>query len=121
MTWVKLILGGIGKFFGGRFIYVYLLAGAGLLSGSFYAGYSYCDYGWQKVRNGALEEALNEAREWQAKHADAQNALAESSAKREVVYREKIKYVTADAPDCELQPNRLQELVCSVRPSSCQR
>ncbi|MEW8025533.1 MAG: hypothetical protein AB2803_17755 [Candidatus Thiodiazotropha sp.] len=121
MIWLKLILGGIGKFLGGRMIYVYLLAGAGMLSGAFYAGYSYCDYGWQDARNDALEDALKGAKQWQAKHAKAQKALSENSTKREVVYREKIKYVTADAPDCELQPDRLQELVCAIRPTSCVR
>jgi hypothetical protein len=121
MNWLKLIFGGIGKLLSGRMIYVYLLVGASLMSGTFYAGYSYCDYGWQDAKNKALEEALKEAKMWQAKHAVAQNALAVSRANRKVEYREKIKYVTADVPDCELEHIRLQELVCAVRPSDCKR
>ncbi|MEW7988248.1 MAG: hypothetical protein AB2784_16660 [Candidatus Thiodiazotropha endolucinida] len=121
MTWLKLILSGIGKLLGGRMIYVYLLAGAGMLSGAFYAGYSYCDYGWQSARNEALENAVAKIKKQAKQLADAQNDLAESKAKRRVVYREKIKYVRDGAPGCKLPPDRMQELVCAVRPSTCKR
>jgi ABC-type nitrate/sulfonate/bicarbonate transport system substrate-binding protein len=121
MTWLKIGFGWLGTILGGRMIYLYLLISAGLLSSGYYAGRTFCNNSWQTAKSEALEEALAEAHAWQQKHAKAQNELAESRANRKEKYREKIKGVTAGAPDCSLDRDRLQELVCAVSPSTCKR
>ncbi|MCG7932101.1 MAG: hypothetical protein N0E44_18885 [Candidatus Thiodiazotropha lotti] len=121
MGWLKLAFGAVKGFFTGQSLTIYLIILISAFATGVYFGKSITDAGWQRDYTEAMEEQAKRINKFQVLLATAQNELATSKAERKVEYREKIKYITADAPDCELESDRLHSLVCAVRPSDCQR
>ncbi|MCG7904621.1 MAG: hypothetical protein JAY60_19625 [Candidatus Thiodiazotropha weberae] len=121
MNWLKFAFSAVKGIFSGKSLTIYLIVLIAVFAVGVYFGKSITDAGWQRDYTDAMEEQAKRINKFQVLLATAQNELATSKAERKVEYREKIKYITADAPDCELESDRLHSLVCAVRPSDCQR
>jgi hypothetical protein len=114
--WLK-VISGFSKI---RSTYAVIALFVTACTGSMYIGYSYCDYKWQGAKIKALEEAKREEKRLKSLLAQKQNEVAKSKQMREEHYRESKRVIANSAPVCELDSERLQELVCAVRPSECQ-
>ena len=121
MNWLKFAFSAVKGIFSGKSLTIYLIVLIAVFGVGVYFGKSISDADWQRDYAKAMKMQAERVNKFQALLAKTQNELATSKAERKVEYREKIKYITADAPDCELESDRLHALVCAVRPSDCQR
>jgi hypothetical protein len=99
---------------------VYIAIAVGALTVGASSGYWLASKFCEADKVAFLEDQIEEIEMIREALGDAQDEAAQKKVKREVIYRDRIKYIQADAPECPaVKPDKLRELRCLTTPSTC--